>query len=75
MSETLQSIIANSFWIAWDYLDATHELGNPDLAAKHLLDTIEPMVRLGERRQLLLASKAITAYQRFRVEQGLSIAS
>jgi hypothetical protein len=75
MSDTMQSIFANSFQIAWDYLDATGELGNPDRAAQHLLDTIEAMIRLGERRQLLLANIAIVAYQRFRAEQGLSIAS
>jgi hypothetical protein len=75
MSETTQSIFANSFQIAWDYLEATGELGNPDRAAQHLLDTIETMIRQGERRQLLLANKAISAYQRFKAEQGLSIAS
>jgi hypothetical protein len=75
MSETTQSIFANSFQIAWDYLEATGELGNPDRAAQHLLNTIEAMIRQGERRQLLLANKAIAAYQRFRAEQGLSIAS
>ena len=76
MSQTLQYTIAESFQIAWDYLDAMGELGNPDMAAGHLLDTIETMVRRGERRPLLLANKAITAYQRFRAERGgLSIAS
>ena len=75
MSETTQSIFANSFQIAWNYLEATGELGNRDRAALHLLNTVEAMMRQGERRQLLLANKAIAAYQRFRAEQGLSIAS
>jgi hypothetical protein len=75
MSEPTQSIFANSFQIAWDYLEATGELGNPDRAAQHLLDTVETMILHGERRLLLLANKAIAAYQRFRAEQGLSIAS
>jgi hypothetical protein len=75
MGETTPSIFANSFQIAWDYLEATGELGNPDRAAQHLLDTIETMIRCGERRQLLLANRAIAAYQRFRAEKGLSIAS
>jgi len=70
MSETLlQSTFADSFQIAWDYLDATGELGNPDTAAHHLLDTIEALIRLGERRPLLLSNKAIASYQRFRGEQ------
>jgi hypothetical protein len=50
MSETLQYIVAVSLEIAWDYLEATGELGNPDRAAEHLLDTIEVMIRHGERR-------------------------
>ena len=44
-----------------DYLDATGELGNPDTAAGHLLDTIETMVRRRERRPLMLSNKAIAS--------------
>jgi len=73
MSETTQSTFANSFQIAWDYLEATGELGDPDRAAHHLLDTIEAMIRQGERRPLLLSNKAIASYQRFRTESGLNI--
>jgi hypothetical protein len=75
MNDLMPSIFADSFQIAWDYLEATGELGNPDRAAQHLLDTIETLIRQGERRQLLLANRAIAAYQRLRAEQGLSIAS
>jgi hypothetical protein len=60
---------------AWDYLEATGELGNPDIAAGHLLDTIETMIRHGERRRLLLSNTVIASYQRFRAEQALSLAS
>ena len=75
MTETVPTLVENSLWIAWDYLEATgeRELGNPDAAANHLLDTIETMIRHGERRRLLLSNKAIASYQRFRVEQGLSL--
>ena len=75
MVETLSRLVENSFKIAWDYLEATGELGNPDTAARHLLDTIEAMVRQNERRRLILSNKAIASYQRFRAEQGLSLAS
>lgn len=74
MTETA-TLIENSFQIAWDYLEATGELGPPDTAAGHLLDSIEAMIRLGERRRLVLSNKAIAAYQSFRAEQGLCIAS
>ncbi|MEH2560839.1 hypothetical protein V1289_000466 [Bradyrhizobium sp. AZCC 2289] len=56
MIETLPRLVENSFQIAWDYLAATGELGNPDRAARHLLDTIEVMVGQGERRRLPIAS-------------------
>jgi hypothetical protein len=76
MSETTQSIFTTSFQIAWDYLEATGELGNnPDRAAQHLLDTIEVMIKYGERRRLVLSNRAIASYQRFRAQQGLTIAS
>jgi len=76
MAETLLTTIENSFQIAWDYLEATGELGDPDTAANHLLDTIETMVRRGERRRLLLSNKAIAAYQRFRaLSSEVSLAS
>ena len=73
MTETVPTLVENSLGIAWDYLEATGELGNPDTAANHLLDTIETMIRHGERRRLLLSNKAIASYQRFRVEPGLSL--
>jgi hypothetical protein len=47
MTETVQTLVENSLGIAWDYLEATGELGNPDTAANHLLDTIETMIRHG----------------------------
>jgi hypothetical protein len=75
MVETLSRLVENSFQIAWDYLEATGELGSPDTAARHLLDTIEAMVRQNERRRLILSNKAIASYRRFRAEQGLSLAS
>jgi hypothetical protein len=75
MDDTLRSLFADSFQIAWDYLEATGELGNPDTAAWHLLDTIETLIRHGENRRLRLSNKAINAYQRFRAEQTLSLVS
>jgi hypothetical protein len=75
MTETTPAILATAFQIAWDYLEATGELGNPDQTAQHLLDTIEPLILQGERRPLLLSNKAIAAYQRFRARRGLPMAS
>jgi hypothetical protein len=68
-------VLESSFMIAWDYLEATGELGEPEPTAAFLLDTIEAMMRLGERRKLLLSNKAIDAYRRSRTRQNLALVS
>ena len=75
MIETLQQVLENSFRIAWDYLEATGELGEPEEAARFLLDAIALMMRHGERRRLLLSNLAIEAYQCSRAKQGLALVS
>jgi hypothetical protein len=66
MTEPMPLLIESSVEIAWDYLARTGELGDAMVAGRFLSDTIESMVRRGERRQLMLANKAIAAYQQFR---------
>ena len=66
MTEPLPLLIDSSVEIAWDYLNRTGELGDPIVAGRFLSDTIERMVRRGERRRVMLANKAIAAYQQFR---------
>jgi hypothetical protein len=71
MTEPLPLLIESSIEIAWDYLARTGELGDAMVAGRFLSDTIELMVRRGERRRLMLANKAIAAYQQFRRQQSL----
>ena len=66
MTEPMPLLIESSVEIAWDYLARTGELGDAMVAGRFLSDTIESMVSRGERRQLMLANKAIAAYQQFR---------
>ena len=66
-------LVENSFQIAWDYLEATGELENPDRAAGILLDAIETMIRTGERRRILLSNKAIDSYRRFKTERRVAL--
>jgi hypothetical protein len=68
MPEPLPILMENSIQIAWDYLERTGQLGEPEIASRFLLDAVEMMVRRGERRRLMLSNKAIDAYKRFRVE-------
>ena len=68
MSEPLPILMERSIQIAWDYLERSGELGEPEAASRVLLDSVELMVRQGERRQLVLSNRAIDAYKRFRKE-------
>ena len=66
MSEPLPWLIEHSIQIAWNYLERTGEIGNAADASRFLLRTIDEMVLKGERRKLMLANRAIEAYQRHR---------
>jgi hypothetical protein len=50
-------IVENSIHIAWDYLEATGELGDPEEASQVLLNEIQSMVRGGETRPLMLSNR------------------
>ena len=76
MPEPLPILMEKSIQIAWDYLERSGELGEPEAASRVLLDSVELMVRQGERRQLVLSNRAIDAYKRFRTERsGISLVS
>jgi hypothetical protein len=75
MEEPLPILIENSLQIAWDFLERTGELGDPEVASRMLLESIETMVARGERRKLMLSNRAIDAYKRFKVERCLSLVS
>ncbi len=64
--EKISSLVENAFRIAWDYLEATGELGEADSSARELLDIIENMIRQGERRRILIANATIDIYKRQR---------
>jgi len=65
-------LMENSIQIAWDYLEATGELGEPENAARELLDIIEDMIRRGERRRILIANTTIDIYKRGRQAREVS---
>lgn len=62
----LQFLVEDAIQIAWNYLERTGELEDPEVASKVLLDSVGSMVRQGVRSRLLLSNRAITAYQRFK---------
>lgn len=75
MNEPTRNLMESAIHIAWDYLDRTGELGDPEIAARVLLDAVEGMVREGEKRPLMLSNKAIDAYKRFKTERHLVLVS
>ena len=75
MTEPMPLLMENSIQIAWDYLEGTDELGDPEVAARFLTDAVEILIRRGETRKLMLANRAIDAYKRFKAERLLSLVS
>lgn len=73
MSEPLSILMEHSVQIAWDYLERTGDLGEPNAASRFLMDTVEKMIRSGERRKLILSNKAIDAYKQFRTRRSLAL--
>jgi hypothetical protein len=65
--EKLSHLVENAFMIAWEYLEATGELGEAEGSANDLLDIIHTMIRTGERRRILIANTAIDTYKRRRL--------
>src|SRR5271156_1328679 len=64
MSVSLSQLLEESFQIAWEYLERTGELGDAAAASRFLSDTIETMIRRGQRSRLALSNRAISDYQR-----------
>ncbi|WGD48994.1 hypothetical protein QA641_25505 [Bradyrhizobium sp. CB1650] len=60
---SIRCVVESAFFIAWSFLDKSGELGEPDASANIILDAIEAQLRTGERRPLMLANRAITAYR------------
>jgi hypothetical protein len=60
---SIRCTVESAFFIAWNFLEGSGELGPADETANVLLDAIEAQLRRGERRQLMLANKAIDAWR------------
>jgi len=69
---SIRCTVENAFFIAWSFLEKSGELGPTDETANVLLDAIEAQLRTGERRQLMLANKAIDAWRRQMAQSGIS---
>ena len=70
MSVSLSQLLEESLQIAWEYLERTGKLGDGAEASRFLSETIEVLIRRGERSRLVLSNRAISAYQGFRKDPG-----
>ena len=61
MGVSLSQLLEESVDIAWVYLQRTGELDND--AARYLVDTVEAMIRAGQRNRMFLANMAIIKYR------------
>jgi hypothetical protein len=59
-------LLEESVKIAVDFLDRAGEIDNLEEARQFLADKVGFMIAQGERNRLLLANRAIAAYQRYR---------
>ena len=63
---SLSQLLEDSFQIAWEYLERTGELDDAAATSRFLSDTIETMIRRGQRSRLALSNRTFAAYQRHR---------
>ena len=64
MNEPISILMENALQIAWDYLEQTGQIEDPEFTGKFLLGAVEHLISRGERRRLALANLAIAAYER-----------
>ena len=58
----LPHLVENALQIAWDFLEGSGQINDPQETAEVLLSTIAALVLKGERRTLMLSNRAINAY-------------
>jgi len=63
MAEPLPMLIESPLQIAWDFLDGTGEIADPQQTAEFLIRNISSQILKGERRVLALSNRAIEGYR------------
>jgi hypothetical protein len=73
LTDSLAVLLEQSLDIAWNYLQRTGEIGYDQQAIDFLTTDIANRMRRGERSRLLLANKAIRAYQRNKADHIIEL--
>jgi hypothetical protein len=66
MTEPFPALAENLLQIAWEFLEATGEIENPQQTAEILLPNHQTLVLRGEHRRLMLSNRAIDAFREFK---------
>lgn len=64
--DTASRLLEESVRIAVDFLDRTGEIDDLEETCQFLVNKVSFMIAQGQRNRLLLANRAIAAYQRYR---------
>lgn len=63
MAEPLPILIESSLQIAWDFLEGSGEIADPQQTAEFLIWNIRSQILKGERRPLALSNRAIDNFR------------
>lgn len=68
-------LMEEAIQIAWDYLERTGEIDDPEACSQILLYAVESVLRQGVTSRLLLSNRAISWYQRYKANRDIKAAS
>lgn len=71
--ETTPLLMDGAVQIALNYLDRAGEMDDPAETVRFLVNKVEFMISQGQRNKLLLANRAITAFQRYRKARTIEL--
>ena len=63
MDVPLSKLLEEAVDIAWVYLHKTGEIADGAVAARFLTDSVEVMIRKGQRNRMFMANMAILKYR------------
>ena len=66
-------LLEDAVRIAIDFLDRTGEIDDLAEASLFLVNKVESMIAQGQRNRLLLANRAISAFQRYRKARTIEL--
>jgi hypothetical protein len=72
--DTPPFLLEETIQIAWNFLEHTGEIDDPAEANRFLAGKIEFMMAQGQRNRLVLANRAISAFQEYKRARTIELA-